>query len=127
MQKTHKILTQIQNLDLDELRRLSHEIQLLITTREAEQQPPARQRVEERRRGGVSYCLEYTRCGKCKKCANGPAHGPYWYAYWNEEGKTKSKYIGKTLRDEQTTGQCTECPRPTVEGSFLCKRCLQKL
>ena len=44
----------------------------------------------------VTYRLEKVRCGKkgCKKCP----HGPYWYAYWKENGKTKSKYIGKTLK-----------------------------
>jgi Family of unknown function (DUF6788) len=54
--------------------------------------------VEERRRGGKTYRLEYTRCGKAEcRCAAGNLHGPYWYAYWTEEGKTKSRYIGKEL------------------------------
>jgi hypothetical protein len=22
-------------------------------------------------------------------------HGPYWYAYWKENGRTRSRYIGK--------------------------------
>ena len=26
-----------------------------------------------------------------------PAHGPYWYAYWKEDGRTRSQYIGKEL------------------------------
>lgn len=36
---------------------------------------------------------EYTKCGKpeCNRCN----HGPYYYAYWKENGKTKKKYIGK--------------------------------
>jgi len=40
----------------------------------------------------VTYRLEKVRCGKkgCKKCPHGP--------YWKENGKTKSKYIGKTLK-----------------------------
>ncbi len=44
----------------------------------------------------VTYRLEKVKCGKkgCNKCP----HGPYWYAYWKENGKTKSKYIGKTLK-----------------------------
>ena len=35
------------------------------------------------------------RCGKdnCRKCP----HGPYWYGYWREGGKARSKYIGKEL------------------------------
>ncbi len=38
------------------------------------------------------------RCGKmgCTKCP----HGPYWYAYWTENGTRKSRYIGRLLDDE---------------------------
>ena len=45
-----------------------------------------------------TYRSEMVRCGKkgCK-CAEGKPHGPYWYAYWTEGGKTKSQYIGKEL------------------------------
>ena len=33
------------------------------------------------------------RCGKasCTRCP----HGPYWYAYWWENGKRRSRYLGK--------------------------------
>jgi hypothetical protein len=45
-----------------------------------------------------TYRRELVRCGKkdCK-CAEGQLHGPYWYAYWMEGGRTKSQYIGKKL------------------------------
>ena len=48
---------------------------------------------------GRLYKQEPSFCGKerCKKCAKGEGHGPYWYAYWWEGGKTRKKYIGKTL------------------------------
>lgn len=38
--------------------------------------------------------LELVQCGKstCKK-----PHGPYWYAYWKEGGRTRKRYIGKRL------------------------------
>lgn len=38
------------------------------------------------------------RCGKppCR-CASGATHGPYWYAYWSEDGKTRCRYVGKRL------------------------------
>src|SRR5205085_8115777 len=44
----------------------------------------------------VTYRQQYTRCGKqrCRKCKEGPGHGPYWYAYYSEGGRTISKYIG---------------------------------
>ena len=57
---------------------------------------PRREVVEEREGKNLSYRLEKVRCGKkgCK-CADGAPHGPYWYAYWSEAGKTKSRYVGK--------------------------------
>jgi hypothetical protein len=43
-------------------------------------------------------------CGKgaCKRCGGGrsPSHGPYWYAYYWQDGRTRSKYIGKELPAE---------------------------
>lgn len=65
---------------------------------------------KERRRSQVSkreasqgsdhrtYRRVSIRCGKegCK-CNEGKLHGPYWYAYWSEQGKTRSQYIGKKL------------------------------
>lgn len=32
---------------------------------------------------------QYVRCGKCPRW-----HGPYWYAFWELEGATRSAYIG---------------------------------
>ncbi len=51
---------------------------------------------------GVTYRQEYVRCGKarCKRCREGHGHGPYWYAYWSEGGRTRSRYVGKTLPPE---------------------------
>ena len=46
----------------------------------------------------VSYSRQYRRCGKadCPRCvAGGAGHGPYWYAYWREDGRRRSRYIGK--------------------------------
>src|SRR5947207_1839517 len=47
----------------------------------------------------VTYRQQFTRCGKerCRKCREGDGHGPYWYAYWSENGRTISKYIGTRL------------------------------
>ena len=46
----------------------------------------------------VSMRQQMIRCGKraCTKCP----HGPYWYAYWTENGKRKSRYVGKLLHEE---------------------------
>lgn len=58
----------------------------------------ARARLEQR---GVSFPTapevklreQMVKCGKssCTRCP----HGPYYYAYWWENGKRKSKYLGK--------------------------------
>jgi hypothetical protein len=44
---------------------------------------------------------QMVRCGKdaCTRCP----HGPYWYAYWREGGKRRSRYVGKL--DEETINQ----------------------
>ncbi|MDQ3847740.1 MAG: hypothetical protein M3261_02150 [Thermoproteota archaeon] len=54
--------------------------------------------VEERQIDNKTYRLQGVRCGKERcKCAAGELHGPYWYAYWSEQGKTRSQYVGKKL------------------------------
>ena len=35
------------------------------------------------------------RCGK-RECRSCP-HGPYWYAFWTEDGRRRSKYVGRLL------------------------------
>ena len=90
------VLEAIREMDEHELRRL-----LML----------ARARLEGR---GVDFASgpsdmklrsEEVRCGKsnCTRCP----HGPYWYAYWWEDGKRRSKYLGKLedlpeLDDQQT-------------------------
>jgi hypothetical protein len=59
-----------------------------------EDMPSGREIVKEKKAGAITYRLEKVSCGKgCRGCP----HGPYWYGYWKEDGKTRSKYIGKRL------------------------------
>lgn len=46
----------------------------------------------------LTYRQEEVRCGKpgCSTCP----HGPYWYAYWKEDGRTRKRYIGRSLPGE---------------------------
>lgn len=49
---------------------------------------------------GKLYQYEKRRCGKAEcRCMEGNlaevGHGPYWYAYWKEQGKLRNRYIGK--------------------------------
>lgn len=51
-----------------------------------------------RRTARKTYRLELVCCRrKSCKCVEGKLHGPYWYAYWSEGGKTRSHYVGKHL------------------------------
>ena len=45
--------------------------------------------------GSVTYRLETVKCGK-DSCTSCP-HGPYWYAYYREGEKLRSRYIGREL------------------------------
>lgn len=62
--------------------------------------------------GKVTYRQQYTRCGKerCRKCKEGTGHGPYWYAYWSENGRTISKYIGSRSPTEMEESQVFPVP-----------------
>lgn len=76
----------------------------LISGKEMEKSRPGkasdkracREILEEKHSNSITYRLERIACGKnCKGCP----HGPYWYGYWREGGKTRSRYIGKKLKD----------------------------
>ena len=56
----------------------------------------------------VTYSRQYRRCNKaaCPTCVLGsPGHGPYWYAYWREGGRRRSRYIGKHLPPDVAAAQ----------------------
>lgn len=46
----------------------------------------------------VSLRSQMIKCGKpgCNSCP----HGPYWYAYWREDGRRRSRYVGRLLDEE---------------------------
>lgn len=53
-------------------------------------------------RAPCTFRLESVSCGKetCRRClGTKPAHGPYWYAYWETGGRARARmqkrYIGK--------------------------------
>jgi hypothetical protein len=41
----------------------------------------------------ISMRSQMVRCGK-RECGTCP-HGPYWYAYWTENGRRRSRYVGR--------------------------------
>ena len=88
-------------LSLTKLRKLDEWLHEQIRIVEETQERPAkRQRevMEERVIDRKTYRWVGVRCGKggCR-CAAGELHGPYWYAWWSEQGRTRSQYVGKRL------------------------------
>lgn len=83
------LIDAVRELDEHELRRL-----LILATAHLERTgalPPGA-------RHDVKLRQQNVRCGKsnCSRCP----HGPYWYAYWREDGQRRSKYVGKLLEEE---------------------------
>lgn len=84
-----------------QLRKLDEWLRELIERAEEEGRervPNKRDSREKKQAGQKTYRLERVRCGSQKcKCAAGELHGPYWYVYWTEGGRTRSQYVGKKL------------------------------
>jgi len=67
--------------------------------------------------GAVTYSQQYRRCGKpdCQVCRPGlPGHGPYWYARWQEGGRTRTRYIGKEAPPGVSDRALPAVPKTTV-------------
>ncbi|MGH9001184.1 MAG: hypothetical protein ACRDY7_17535 [Acidimicrobiia bacterium] len=81
------VISAVRSLSEPELRRLVILAQDLLERRGSPRVPAGAK---------VSYRLEEVRCGKqnCTRCP----HGPYWYAYWREDGKIRSRYLGTERR-----------------------------
>lgn len=82
---SRELIREIRAMDAYDLRRL----QMLLRGLLMEDPLP------EDRKGAVTFRQEMVKCGKegCTRCP----HGPYWYAYWREDGRTRSRYVGKDL------------------------------
>jgi hypothetical protein len=97
----HDLKRSLRALTPDQLRRLDawlHELIEQASDGGRDQLSNGRDAPEKRQAGQKTYRLEHVRCGSKKcKCISGELHGPYWYAYWSEGGRTKSQYVGKKL------------------------------
>lgn len=80
------LLDAVKDLDEHDLRRLH-----ILTRAQLE----ASAAIEPGDEPDISMRQQWVRCGKqgCTKCP----HGPYWYAYWTEDGKRRSRYVGRLL------------------------------
>jgi hypothetical protein len=79
------VLEAVREMDEHELRRLLILAQARLERRGVPVGNPTKSKVTLRR--------QHVKCGKatCGRCP----HGPYWYAYWWEEGRRRSRYIGR--------------------------------
>lgn len=86
-----ELVGQVRRLDEPQLRRLLILARGLLLTSEE----PAVAIDDVPGMPGVSYHQRVVRCGKaaCSACP----HGPYWYARWREDGRTRTMYIGSEL------------------------------
>jgi len=82
---TRELIKELRALDPYDLRRLQIVIRGLL---DDDHEPGPR-------KGKVTFRQQSVRCGK-KGCTSCP-HGPYWYAYWREGGRMRSRYVGKEL------------------------------
>ena len=91
MSLDRKLIQQLRQLDRHDLRRVLIFVRGLLHAQGDE----AAEVVET---DSVTYRLESVRCGKegCRSCP----HGPYWYAYYRDGEKLKSRYIGRDLPDD---------------------------
>jgi hypothetical protein len=102
MAKLREIKESISDLSPNELAKLDAWLHALLEDRESRKRVRGaikqHEVLQSHPTAHKTYRLERVRCGKeiCK-CVEGKLHGPYWYAYWTEKGKTRSQYIGKRL------------------------------
>ena len=86
-------LTQLSEKEIQQLREIDERLHRVVQERRASLPRPAVH--AEQSFGSITFRYETVRCGK-KNCTRCP-HGPYWYAYWKEGGRTRSRYVGRVL------------------------------
>jgi hypothetical protein len=101
MTKLSEVKRSVSGLTPKQLRKLDAWLHELINVTESKKRAgitAERQVLKKHSTVNKTYQLERVRCGKKNcHCAEGRLHGPYWYAYWSEGGRTKSQYVGKKL------------------------------
>ncbi len=92
--KKEELIGELTEKQLEELREIDERLKEILEERRAGGNPAAPVRMDKQF-GSLTLRYETVRCGKenCSRCP----HGPYWYAYWKEGGRTHSRYIGRTL------------------------------
>ena len=93
MSLSRELVRAVRRLDEFQLRRLL----ILVRGLLLDSQGPAIELTDVPGVPAVTFRSQHVRCGKsCSACP----HGPYWYAFWKEDGRSRSQYIGGVLPGE---------------------------
>jgi hypothetical protein len=94
--KTPNPLEKLSEKEIEQLREIDDRLRRVAQERRASLPKPGVH--AEQTIGSITFRYETVRCGKanCTRCP----HGPYWYAYWKENGRTRSRYVGRSLPDK---------------------------
>lgn len=107
MALTRELRAQLRRLEPEELR------QVLLLTRgllvHVDGHPTPSE--EPQLPAGVRYRQQTVRCGRdsCTACP----HGPYWYAFWREDGRRRKRYIGRHLPGQPPEPVVPDLAQPT--------------
>jgi len=95
-QKKPSPLTQLDEKQIQQLREIDERLHRVVQERRASMPHPGVH--AQQTFGSITFRYETVRCGKanCTRCP----HGPYWYAYWKEGGRTRSRYVGRALPEK---------------------------
>ncbi len=89
-------LDQLSDRQIQQLHEIEERLRRAVQERRSAS--PQRAITAEQQFGSLTFRYETVRCGKqnCTRCP----HGPYWYVYWKEGGRTRSRYVGRSLPDK---------------------------
>lgn len=102
-----ELVASVRRLDEFELRQLLLLVRGLLVHVDGHPDPT----VERDLPASLRYRQEPVRCGRdsCTACP----HGPYWYAYWTEGGRTRKRYVGRQLPGEPLDPVVPDLPART--------------
>lgn len=112
---------QMQDMGTGELRGLIRTAGELLRQKEVEEKERRRrERVESLGEGGSWLEHQFVNCGNCRRCQiGGYHHGPYWYLFTYTNGKMKSAYVGRKLKEEIAADVgCEELAGLTPEEAY---------
>lgn len=91
-----QIMKMVQDFTLDDLLDLRFDLEEKIEQLREEGKKISS--TEEKQEPTITVREEWKKCGKpgCRCSIEGELHGPYIYEYWKEDGRTRSRYVGKT-------------------------------